>query len=118
MESADSKEQTSPTTITKNIRRGALQVVPIGFHGNVGSHEDGMVLCDTGKSHTWLEQELLKTLILCGDEVKIHMTGIHGTSLSQSGKVEITLGPPDGTATNNSTIIVKSHNNLAVGKEQ
>ena len=98
--------------------RRALQVVPIRVHGNAESHEDTMALCDTGSSQTWFDQELLEKLNLDGEEVTIHVTGIHGTSPIQSKKVEVTLGPAESNAANKCTIWVNSHKNLAVGKEE
>ena len=118
LEPLDKKEETNLTTISKNIGRGALQVDPIRVHGNAGSNEDTMALCDTGSSQTWVDQELLKKHNLDGEEVTIHVAGIHGTSPIQSKKVEITLGPAASNAANKCTIWVNSHKNLAVGKKE
>ena len=118
LEPLDKKEETYLITISKNQFRGALQVVPIRVHGNAGSHEDTMALCDTGSSQTSVDQELLEKLKLDGEEVKNHVAGIHGTSPIQSKKVEVTLGPAESNAANKCTIWVNSHKNLAVGKEE
>ena len=48
----------------------------------------------------------------------VHVIGIRGTSPVQSKKVEVTFGPADITASNKCTILVKSHKNLVVGREQ
>ena len=98
MEFADSEEETNLTTVSKTIVRGALQVVSVRVHGKTGSHEDTMALCDTGSSQTWVDQELFANPNLDGEEVKNHVAGIHGTSVIQSKKVEVTLGPADSTA--------------------
>ena len=49
-ESAVSKAETNLTSISGTNVRGALPVVPISVHGQIGPHEDTMVLCDTGWS--------------------------------------------------------------------
>ena len=77
-----------------------------------------MALCDTGSSQTWVDQELLEKLNLNGEEVTIHVAGIHGTAPVQSKKVEISLGPAESNAANKCTVWVNSHKNLAVGKEE
>ena len=95
-----------------------MQVVPIRVHGNAGSLEDTMALCDTGSSQTWVDKELLEKLNLGAEEVTIHVAGIHGTSPLQSNKVEVTLRPVESNAANKCTIRLNSHKNLAVGKEE
>ena len=64
VESANSRGETSLTTSVKNIAQEALQVVIIRIHGNAGSHEDTIALCDTGSLQTWVDQELLEKLHL------------------------------------------------------
>ena len=115
VELAINKAETNLRTIRKTIVRGALQVVPIRVHGKTGSHEDTMVLCDTGSSQTWVDQELLEKPNLVG-EVTIIVAGFHSTSPIESRKVEVTLGPADSTDAKTFTIM-NSHKNLAVGKK-
>ena len=74
-----------------------------------------MTLCDTGSSWTCVNKALLENLNLDGEEVTLHVDGIHGTSCSR--KVEVTLGSADSTAANTCTVMVNSHKSLAVGKE-
>ena len=50
-----------------------------------------MAFSDTDSSRTWIDQELLETIILDGGEVAVHVAGIHGTSPIQSKKGEVTL---------------------------
>ena len=93
-------------------------MVSIRVHGGTGSHEDTMVLCDTGSSQSWLGQELLEKLNLDGEEVTIPVAGIHGTSPNQSKEVDVRLGPSDNTAANTCTIMVNSQKNLALWEEE
>ena len=76
-----------------------------------------MALCDTSPSQTWVDQELLEKLSLDGQEVRIHVAGVHGDSAIQSKKIEVTFGPADSTAANKCTIVVNSHKKLAIGKK-
>ena len=118
VEFAVKKGETKLTAIRITIVRGALQGVPVRVHGKIGSHEDTMALCDTGLSQTWVDQELLQKLNLVGEEVTIHVVGIHGTSWIQSKKDEVELGPADSNAANTCTFFVNNQKNLAVGKEE
>ena len=118
MESADSKNQTNPITIIENVVRGTVQMILIRIHGNAGSHGDTMALCDTGKSQTWFDQELLEKFNLDGEEVTNLATGNHVTSPNQSKKFEITLGPADSTAANKCNIMMNSHEKSAVWKDE
>ena len=76
-----------------------------------------MTLCDTDSSHTWVDQELIQKLKLDGEEVTIHVAGIHGNSKIQNKNVEIAFGPAYSTAANKCAIIVNSHKNWPWGKE-
>ena len=116
MEHAVNKEETNLTTINGNVVREDLQVVPATMHGNAGINENTLFLCYTGSSHTSVDQELFEKLKLDGEEVTIHVAGIHCNSRIQSKKVEIALGLADSTAANKCTIMVNSHKNLAVGE--
>ena len=91
-------------------------MVPIRVLGKTQSHEDSMVLCDTGSSQTWVDQELLEELNLDGEEMTIHVTCIHGTSLIHGKKVEVTFGRAKSTVANMCTFLVKSLKNLAEKK--
>ena len=117
VELAVNKKETNLTTISKTIVRGAFQVFPIRVDGKIGSNEDTMALCDTGSSQTWIDQELLEKFYLDGEGKTILVAGIHGTSPVQSKRVEVKVGPPDCTAANTCTILVKNHKMLAVGME-
>ena len=67
-------------------------MIPIRVHGNAGSHEDTIALCDTGSSQTWVDQELLEKLNLDGEEVTIHVAGIHAPLLFRVRKLKLYLG--------------------------
>ena len=92
----------------ETIVPGVLQMVSIRVHGRTGSHEDTMVLCDTGSSQSWVGQELLEKLNLDGEEVTILVAVIHGNSTNQSKEVDVRLGSSDNTAANTCTIMVNS----------
>ena len=91
-------------------------MVSISINRQAVSHEDTMAFCDPDSSQTWVDEELLRKLILYGEEKTIHVAGIHATSPIQSKKVE--LGPEDSAATNNCDILVNSHKNLVVGEQE
>ena len=76
------KEETTLTTIYRNIVRGTLYVVPIKVRGMYGFSEETVVLCVTGSSQTWVDQGLLEKLNLGSEEVTIQVVDICGTTES------------------------------------
>ena len=92
MDFAVNKEEANLTTNSKTTVRGTLQIVPIRVHRKTGSHEDTKVFCDTGSSRTWIDQELLETIIPGGGGVTIHVAAFHGAYTFQSMDVMVTLG--------------------------
>ena len=77
-----------------------------------------MPLCDTGSSQTCVDSVLLEKLNLDEEEVKIRVSGFHGTPQIQGKKVETTLVPAKRTVANRCTILVKSQKSLAGWKEK
>ena len=94
-----------------------------------------MFLRNEGSSQTWVDRKLLEITKLDGKEVTICAVGNHGKSSLQSREVEVEIrsiererergheeekqkNGREGNALNKCTILVNSHENLAVGKEE
>ena len=85
--------------------------------GKTASHEDTMAFCETGSLQPWVEQELLKKLNLDGEEVAIHLAGIHGPQQTQSKTVQNIHGKVVSISANTCSILRNSQKNTAVGKK-
>ena len=91
---------------------GVLPVISVSI-GSRSRTVKTFALCDSGASLSFVDESLMKTLNLTGQQVDLNIAGIHGTSDISCKRLRVRIGDPDGKVKED--IMALSHPNVNAG---
>ena len=91
---------------------GVLPVVPVTI-GSGSKTLKTFALCDSGASLSFVDESLMKTLNLTGQQVDLNVAGIHGESDISSKRLRVKIGDQDGKVKED--IMAYSHPDVNAG---